>query len=167
MPITEALLNSLDPRWKRWLEVGVRHPVRGWIDVVLADIGASLAIATEIESSPRRLEQVIRWSRAKAEALPSSPSWPLGLASPSPTIDRLLVLRDTRANRELFDEFETSVRTAYPGDPWQALASLRGDAPWPGASMVWAAERGTVGGIDLTAARRRPRSGGSTSSARI
>ena len=36
-PIMQALLRIADPRWQRWLEVAVRRPARGWIDVVFHD----------------------------------------------------------------------------------------------------------------------------------
>ena len=70
---TECLLAALHPRWRATPEAAVRRPVRGWVDVALHDPAAALVVATEIESLLRRLEQLLRWSQAKAEALPSSP----------------------------------------------------------------------------------------------
>lgn len=135
-PILEALLRTVDPRWLRSMEVAVRRPSRGWIDLVLCDMGRTTAIATEIQSDLRRLEQLIRWSAAKADALPSWDGWSrLGPV----TISRLLVIRDTRANREVADQARRQLRVAFPGDPRDALESLTGAAPWPGAAVLWAA----------------------------
>ncbi|MGH2837821.1 MAG: helix-turn-helix domain-containing protein, partial [Thermoleophilaceae bacterium] len=74
-PITEALLAVTHPRWHRFAEVAVRHPARGWIDLALHDPRQELLVATEIQSDLRRLEQLIRWSTAKAESLPSWEGW--------------------------------------------------------------------------------------------
>jgi transcriptional regulator with XRE-family HTH domain len=60
VPILEALLGSLHARWKPYTEVAVRRPSRGWIDVVLHDGHASLLLATEIQSTLRRIEQLVR-----------------------------------------------------------------------------------------------------------
>jgi transcriptional regulator with XRE-family HTH domain len=138
-PIIDALIRLLHPRWKPFPEVGVRSPVRGWIDLVLVDPGNSRAVASEFESTTHRLEQVLRWSGAKADALPSSRSWPFGVTSPEPMIDKLLILRDTGQNRSIAKQFEATLRAAYPADPWQALAALRGESHWPGSTLLWAA----------------------------
>jgi transcriptional regulator with XRE-family HTH domain len=137
--IVEALIAGLDRRWRAWPEVGVRHPVRGWIDVVLADHGASALAATEVVSSIRRFEQLLRWSGAKADALASAPQWPFGLVDPS--VSRVLIVRATAANRALLAGFRATVEAAYPADPWQAMHALTGEAPWPGSVLLWAADR--------------------------
>jgi transcriptional regulator with XRE-family HTH domain len=139
--IAEALLREIGPRWRAWPEIGVRQPVRGWIDVVLTDSESGTIVATEIETSPRRLEQMIRWAGAKADALPSTGQWPFGIANVTPTVNRLLIFRETRANKDLAAEFDATLGAAYPADPWQALASLTGEATWPGSSRLWARDR--------------------------
>ena len=83
-------------------------------------------IATEIQSELRRLEQLVRWSEAKAAALPSWEGWPhLG---EHVAVSRLLVVRDTRTNRDIAATFRRLLRTAYPSEPEDALAALVGDA---------------------------------------
>jgi transcriptional regulator with XRE-family HTH domain len=139
--IVEALVQGLHHRWRVWPEVGVRQPVRGWIDAVLVDADPPLAVATEVESSLSRLEQTIRWSTAKADALDSSRAWPFGVSGKAPAVDRLLVVRATRATRDLAAAFAGTLQAAYPADPWQALASLRGATHWPGPTLLWALER--------------------------
>lgn len=139
-PIAQALLAGLHPRWKSWVEVGVRRPVRGWIDVVLVDPDPAVLVASEVESTTRRLEQTIRWSNAKADALDSSRAWPFGIEHLQPRISQLLVLRASRGNREVAAIASEVLRVAYPADPWQAIASLCGTSPWPGSTMLWAIE---------------------------
>jgi len=137
--IGEALVKLSAPRWRSFPEVGVHHPVRGWIDFVLRDTQTPVVVATEIESLLRRIEQLLRWSAAKADALPSSTGYPFGAPS-DPTIHRLLVIRDTKANQSIAALVEATMKAAYPADPWVAIAALRGDTPWPGSAMVWARE---------------------------
>ena len=134
-PISEALLAFAHPRWQRFAEVAVRQPSRGWIDLAFHDPGQRVLIATEIQSDLRRLEQLIRWSTAKAESLPSWDGWThLGHV----TVSRLLVVRDTRSTRRTVEEFRRLLRTAYPADGREALESLTGVARWPGAALLWA-----------------------------
>ena len=136
----EALLEVRHPRWLPHTEVAVRKPARGWIDVVLREPRENLLVATEIESELRRLEQTVRWSREKAESLPSSLLWrPLdGDGDHPPSISRLLVVRRTRATRRTATEFAKQLALAYPVHPEDAMAALTGTAPWPGAALVWA-----------------------------
>jgi transcriptional regulator with XRE-family HTH domain len=134
--ISEALLAIVAPRWRPYLEVAVRRPSRGFIDVALHEPRERVIVATEIESELRRLEQQIRWSRDKAEALPSWMGWPhLGDA---PDVSQLLIVRSTRATREIGREFERVLRAAYPAHPDDALAALTGTARWPGPALIWA-----------------------------
>jgi hypothetical protein len=85
----------------------------------------------------RRLEQQLRWSNEKADALPSAEFW--RFVDPAPTIDRLLVLRSTRVNRELASRFSVTLSVAYPGSTQVAYRSLTtADATWPGSAMLWA-----------------------------
>lgn len=133
--ILELTLREAHPRYGRFTEVRVTSPVRGWIDLVLHDPAAHIAIADEIQSELRRLEQLIRWSAAKADALPSWDGWPhLG---DRPATSRLLVVRRTRATQAVARDLERQLRVAYPAHPDDALASLTGTAPWPGPALVW------------------------------
>jgi transcriptional regulator with XRE-family HTH domain len=137
--IVEALLRDLHPSWKRIVEVTVRRPVRGTIDVVLACPGAPV-VAVEVHSEIRRLEQQIRWAADKADALPSADGWSMiegGAAPGRPS--RLLVLRSTHATRELARTYEETLRTAYPAPCVDAVGALtKADRPWPGCAVVWA-----------------------------
>jgi transcriptional regulator with XRE-family HTH domain len=134
--ILEVTLAAAHPRWQPFLEVGVREPVRGSIDLALHDLGAHVLVATEIESELRRIEQQIRWSMDKAAALQSWEGW--AHLDDRPHISRLLIVRRTRVTRAVVSEFERQIRTAYPAHPNDALAALTGTAPWPGPAMVWA-----------------------------
>jgi len=133
--IEEELLAELAARWRPLTEIGVRRPVRGWIDLALHEPRERLVVATEIESQINRLEQQARWSTAKAEALPSWPGW---AALGDPQISRLLVVRWTRQNRTIAADFPRQLAAAFPAHPADALAALTGHAPWPGPALVWA-----------------------------
>jgi hypothetical protein len=135
-PILEALLELLDPRWEPFTEVAVRHPSRGWIDVVLHDPHAGLLVATEIESALPRVEQLVRWSKEKADSLPSWDGWP-HLAG-APVVSQLLIVRRTRASVAVAREFERQLRVAWPAHPADAIGALASTASWPGATLMWA-----------------------------
>jgi len=137
-PILEALIALLHPRWRRLVEVPVLRPVRGVIDAVLHDPGANIAIVTEVESRINRLEQQVRWAAEKADALPSASAWAFMAEVDTPAISRLLVLRSTRATRELAMRYEGLLSAAYPASTRQAYLALSGIGPWPGAAVVWA-----------------------------
>lgn len=131
----EVLLAPLHSRWTRFTELAVRRPSRGWIDLGLHDAAAGVFVTTELQSELRRLEQLVRWSAEKAASLPSWDGWThLGEV---PAISHLLVVRRTRATREVASAFERQLRVAYPAHPADALASLAGTAPWPGPSLLW------------------------------
>ena len=137
-PMVESLLFELHRRWQRFVEVVVRRPSRGVIDVVVADLTAQLVIAIEVESGLRRLEQQLRWSADKAESLPSSQLWAVLAATAPPTISRALLLRNTRSTRAVAGTFERALATAYPARHADAVAALRGVRPWPGPAVLWA-----------------------------
>ena len=150
-PIAESLLRLLHPRWKVFSEVAVRRPARGWIDLGLHDRRAALMVATEIQSDLRRLEQLLRWADDKATALPSWEGWAsLGADT---TISRLLVVRETRANRAVAAEFRHLLRTSYPSCGADALDSLLGNEVWPGPSLLWASKDRSGPGYRLVARR--------------
>jgi transcriptional regulator with XRE-family HTH domain len=139
-PILEHLLGILGGQWRPFTEVSVWKPVRGAIDVVLHDRRAGLVVATEIESDMRRIEQVVRWSKQKAEALPSWSGWDgvAGADGSRPRVAQLLIVRRTRGNERIAREFARQLALAYPAHPDDAIAALHGDTPWPGSAIVWA-----------------------------
>jgi transcriptional regulator with XRE-family HTH domain len=136
--MADAFLAALHERWRPWLEVPVRAPTRGLIDLVLEDHAHRILVATELESTISRLEQHLRWAHEKADALRSAAAWPNWARDGDPGIERLLVLRSSRANRALIRTFETLFRTEFPArtaDAIQALTTT--DAVWPGPAIVW------------------------------
>ena len=140
-PIVEELFKLLHPRWRRLSEVGVTRPARGFVDAVLGLPPAGLVVATEVESSIRRVEQQLRWAQDKADSLPSSAAWALMAPAdgPRPVISRLLIVRSTRSTRDIARAFEATLASAYPvrtADVHEALTTA--DAPWPGPGIVWA-----------------------------
>ena len=144
--MVQALLLALHPRWKRFVEVAVDKPVRGVIDLVIHDPEEPVLVAGEAQSELRRIEQQIRWSRAKADALAEGGSSELAgvLASrngheggPSLTVSRLLLLRSTRATRRVVATYADILAAAYPAKHADAVAALTGTAPWPGPALVW------------------------------
>lgn len=144
--VVEALLGKLHPRWRPASEVGVYRPARGWIDLVLHDPREHLLIATEVESDIRRIEQQVRWAQMKRDSLPSWDGWP---ADGDTRVSQLLIVRRTRASRQIALEFPTQLTVAYPAHPQDALAALTGTAPWPGSALMWAQ-------IDATGVRFLP-----------
>jgi transcriptional regulator with XRE-family HTH domain len=150
--MVEVLLESLHRKWTRHLEVPVYRPVRGVIDLVIHDPDNPIVGATEVHSELRRLEQQVRWSHEKADALPSASIW--RFADPPPTVDRLLVVRNTRTNRDIVERFASTLMTDYPArtiDAHRALTTA--DAPWPGSAILWI----TVDGDDIRLLDRPPR----------
>jgi transcriptional regulator with XRE-family HTH domain len=154
-PIVEALIREAHMSWKRLVEVTVWRPVRGVIDAVVSRPG-EVVVAIEVHSEIRRLEQQIRWAREKSEALPSAEAWSMLLAgAPTVPVSRMLVLRSTRANRELVNAFESTFRAAYPARAADAVRALRDPTvPWPGPVLIWAR---TAAGV-ATILDRPPRS---------
>lgn len=144
--ITEALLGILHSRWDRMLEVPVVRPSRGFIDMVIMDRPPSIAICAEIQSEFRRLEQLLRWANEKALALPSAPFW--DRMPETPRVDRLLVVRSTRTNREIAMRFGNTIAAAYPGRSADAyLALTTAESAWRNPTLLWADVRGDVATI--------------------
>ena len=137
--MAEALIEVLHPSWHKLVEVAVRRPARGFIDVVLGR-AAGPVIATELHSELRRLEQQIRWAHEKAASLPSADAWTfLTQGSGDSEVSRLLVLRSTRTARDLARDCALTLAAAYPARTEDAVAALvKPDRPWPGAALVWA-----------------------------
>jgi transcriptional regulator with XRE-family HTH domain len=121
--------------WERHPEVAVRRPVRGFIDLVL--VRPDLVVAAEFHSEIRRLEQLVRWSSEKAAALSSADGWAAWSRHSVPRVDRLLVLRSTRHNRDVVRANAEVLRTMYPANPITARRALSGAAEWPGSAIVW------------------------------
>jgi transcriptional regulator with XRE-family HTH domain len=140
--ILEAILRELHPRWKRFVEVPVYRPVRGVIDLVLHDSQAPVIVAVEIQSELRRLEQLIRWSNQKRDALPSADLWQFVSAAQAPPISALLVVRSTRATRAVARDHPELLRSLYPEPAREVRAALTTGAPWPGAGLLWATVEG-------------------------
>ena len=144
--MVQGLIRALNPRWKRFLEVAVHRPVRGVIDLVLHDPDEPTLIAAEAQSELRRIEQQIRWSRAKAEALARGGASELAellgssqadKAGAEPMASRLLLLRSTRATREVVATYTDLLAVAYPAPHADALTALTGTGSWPGPALVW------------------------------
>ena len=148
-PMTEALLRALHPRWQALLEVPINAPTRGVIDVVLHDCASAIAIAVEVQSDIRRLEQQIRWSHEKALGLRSREMYTSGTERP---VSQLLVLRSTVRTRELARRFEAILQAAFPTRTAEAFAALTTTAPWPGSAVVWM----HLHGVDATLMRLPP-----------
>jgi transcriptional regulator with XRE-family HTH domain len=143
--MVEALLHDVHPRWKRLLEVPDHRPARGFIDTVLASPLDRIVVAVEAQSELRRIEQQIRWAKAKAESLPSASDWAMlaPAGAPQPVISRLLVIRSSHATRELARMYEANLMAAYPARAWDIHQALTtGTAQWPGAGIIWAAVEG-------------------------
>jgi hypothetical protein len=152
--ILEALLGDLHPRWKRFVEVPVYRPVRGVIDLVLHDATAPVVVAVEIQSELRRLEQLIRWSNLKRDALPSADLWQFVAAADTPPISALLVVRATRVTRAVANDHPEQLRALYPARAADTFAALTTDTPWPGAGLLWATIEGGRARLRSTAGSR-------------
>lgn len=135
--MTEALLRSLDPRWRAELEVSIIRPARGVIDVVLTDRAGPTTIAGEVYSELRRLEQQIRWSAEKSAGLATRLADDDPLAA-SRDVSRLLVLRSTIATRDIARRYEATLATAYPARTRDVVLALTTPSgAWPGPGIVW------------------------------
>jgi transcriptional regulator with XRE-family HTH domain len=135
----QALASMVHRRWLTTPEVVVHRPARGSIDMVLHDPDIRVAIATEAESGLRRVEQQIRWGKSKAESIESSTLWRTAMAHDPPEVSRLLVVRSTRATREVAAAYPDLLRGAYPASCADAFAALTTpDGLWPGPAILWA-----------------------------
>jgi transcriptional regulator with XRE-family HTH domain len=151
----QATVAELHQRWRRFLEVAVHRPVRGVIDLVLNDPAEGVVIAGEAQSQMHRVEQQLRWSGAKADALlvgGSEVGAVIGqvandASSQSRGISRLLLLRSTRANREVVATYRDLFAATYPASHADAIAALTGTAAWPGSAIVWLDVTADVGRI--------------------
>ena len=143
--IVEALLRVAHPRWRRLVEVAVHRPVRGSIDIVFHDVERGVVVATEVQSQIRRLEQQLRWSNEKARAILPSGAIPQVGEVAAPEVSQLLVLRSTRANREIVATYAGTIRAALPASAELAHRALtKGEGMWPGAALLWATVEGST-----------------------
>jgi transcriptional regulator with XRE-family HTH domain len=124
-----ALLDIRHDRWRPRSEVPVHQPVRGGIDVAL-DAAAEPLVACEAQSDLRRIEQQVRWFRAKADALRDS-------EGSARSVNRLLLLRSTRRTRAIAAQHGELLRVAYPARAAEAYAALIGESSWPGDAILW------------------------------
>jgi transcriptional regulator with XRE-family HTH domain len=134
--MVETLLRALEPRWASALEVPIRQPSRGVIDVVLTDRTSPVVVAAEVQSEMRRLEQQIRWGTEKADGLSQRLA---GEANGAPVlVSRLLILRSTTTTRELARRYGATLAAAYPARTADVVRALTvPGVPWPGAGIVW------------------------------
>lgn len=139
----EGLLSILHARWRPRLEVPVYRPVRGLIDIVL-EADQEPFVATEAYSELRRLEQQVRWSRVKADALEAGLDPALASAR---SIGRMLLLRSSQRTRKAVDGYAHIMAAAYPARARDAFASLSGEARWPGDAIVWCRVESGVGTV--------------------
>ena len=139
--MVEAVLARLAPVWRPHLEVPVWRPARGVIDSVLERLDRPLLVVSEFMSTLPRLEQQMRWSAEKAASMVSSD---LVGDRPVPPVSRLLVLRSTSLTRDVAQQFESSLRAAYPSRTVDAVRSLCLGEPWPGDALVWVRIQGEV-----------------------
>lgn len=147
-PMIDALIAGLHPRWRAMPEVPVPQ-ARGVIDLVLRSRSENLSIACECHSELRRLEHVIRRAAEKTSALAD-------LEGPEVETSSLLLLRSTRDTRAIARLYESTLSAAYPARSAAALAALVGEAPWPGAAVIWVRlEGGRVELIDGVPGRVR------------
>jgi transcriptional regulator with XRE-family HTH domain len=143
-PMGEALLRVLHARWVPSPEIVVHRPARGVIDLVLDDTRDAVAVATELQSEFRRVEQQLRWHREKEASLPSSELWPFMIGDRPTALSRLLVLRSTVDTRAVANSFGSTLAAAYPARASDVVAALTSaDAPWPGAGIAWVRLEGT------------------------
>ncbi|MEO5965927.1 MAG: helix-turn-helix transcriptional regulator [Candidatus Limnocylindrales bacterium] len=136
--MVEAILRVLHPRWTASPEVPVWRPARGVVDLVVSNTDGPMVIASEFQSELRRLEQQVRWHREKELSLPSADLWRFVAPHDEATVtSRLLVLRSTRAMRDLANAYEATLRAAYPARAADVVEALTGDRPWPGPGIAW------------------------------
>ena len=129
-PMVDALIRQLGAAWRPEPEVLV-PTARGVIDLVLSRGLDSLVVACECHSELRRLEAVLRRLAEKEEALRAQ------IVANRKT-SSLLLIRSTRATRDIAATFEATLAAAFPARTADVLGALRGTDAWPGPGIVWA-----------------------------
>jgi transcriptional regulator with XRE-family HTH domain len=147
--MVDAFLAMLPATWERHLEVPVYRPVRGVIDLVIAHRPTGRIVTVEAQSDLRRLEQQLRWAAEKTDALPSAAVWPaLSSGDRVPALSRILLLRSTRATRELAQTHAATFSAAYPADPRLIMKSLlEPELGAPGSGILWVRVEGRAASI--------------------
>jgi hypothetical protein len=113
--------------------------VHGVIDAVLEERDGAVSVETELHSQVRRVEQQVRWQGQKADGLSMLPG------HEGRVVSRLLVLRNTQANRDAIRAARGIIEGAYPARTADAVAALRGGSRWPGAAIAWMTVEGGRG----------------------
>lgn len=134
----QTMLRALDRRWRAEIEVPVYRPVRGVVDLILHDLRGPDSVVTEAHSLLARVEQQIRWANEKADAVAGLPGFG------GRRVCRLLLLRNTSANRDVVRSAPQVFEAAYPGrasDAYDALTQESGR--FPDAALLWVEVRGT------------------------
>jgi transcriptional regulator with XRE-family HTH domain len=141
----EAFVAGMHQTWVAHLEVPVRTPARGSMDLVLGDRDGLDLVSAEFQSDVRRAEQTIRWSNEKAAALLTTDLYRMAAAAAAeagpPTVSRLLVLHSTVRTRTIVRELPLLFESGYPV-PAAAVAALRRGTRWPGSAVIWMQVRG-------------------------
>ena len=132
-PMIEALIRVLGPAWQAQPEVPVAA-ARGVIDLVLRHSDNGVVVACECHSELRRLELVLRRLAEKTDGLAGQ----LAGKEAGGDVSRLLLLRSTAETRSVARAFEATLAAAFPAKASEAIAALRGEGPWPGATILWA-----------------------------
>jgi transcriptional regulator with XRE-family HTH domain len=132
----EALLAIARPTLGRHLEVAVNRPGGAYIDLVLVDVAAGRLVAVEAQSQLRRIELTVRRHRDVADALGATEiaRFAIGVDGRDPVVDRLLLLRSTRANRQAAREHRELMAAAYPASPAALRAEIGAMGRGPGAA---------------------------------
>jgi transcriptional regulator with XRE-family HTH domain len=152
-PMVEAFLSALHPRWSAMAEVAVYRPVHGVIDVVALETSGPEVVAIEFQGGIGRLEETLRWSGQKADALLAT--GPIIGADGPRQVSRVLALASTDANRQIVRSFERTLHAVYPAPSVEIVrAFTTADAPWPGSGIIWFA----FDGRDARLLRNEPRS---------
>jgi transcriptional regulator with XRE-family HTH domain len=149
--ILEEFLSIVNPGWDRLVEVPVSRPARGVIDAVLVGPSRDVVVTIEVQSELRRLEQLIRWTNEKSMSIPSAAFWER--MSGDQVVVRLLVVRSTRANREVVERFKSTLEAVYPGRSSDAHSALTTSTAAFDSTLLWA----RVDGDAVTLLERPPR----------
>ncbi len=152
-PILEGVLAALDPRWRTEVEVPVKSPSRGVIDLVLKDRSSPVIVAAEVQSELRRFEQQVRWMAEKADGLRERLSAD-GQRRSGLVVSRLLILRSTTSTRVLARRFASTLSSAYPARAEDVVNALTTpSSPWPEDGIVWV----RLEGAQVTVLKHPPR----------
>jgi transcriptional regulator with XRE-family HTH domain len=136
--IQTAMFRGLSPHigasWRRYPEVPVFRPIRGYVDLALEEDLHPQAVAIEAHSLIERAEQTLRWIHAKSDALEVRLS---ELGRPRP-VSRVLLLRSVPSTRQAVTLAHDLFAPAFPARMSDVVAALQDPSlPWPGAAVLW------------------------------